>query len=319
MPNIKNALTSRLPGLLRGTREFGQRFGVNINPNHFYSEIPNFRHLRATDYWRKPMTMFGVLGSDTKIQIETARACTAPYLDVLRSRNIYQESSKLNGEAGFGPNECDLLYCFVRSRKPNKIIQVGCGVSTVTTLLAVADEPGYEPQVVCIEPYPSKFLTQMNAEGKVHLLPEMAQTVALDKLTDLQHGDLLFVDSTHTLKPGSEVPILICEVLPRLTPGVFAHFHDIAFPYNYNPWILENRLLFHRETTLLYGYLVNNPTIAIDMCMSMMQFDELAAMRQILPNFKPGEHDRGIVAKEGDFPESIYLKLLDPYAPESVK
>jgi predicted O-methyltransferase YrrM len=312
MPNIKHAITSRLPKLLRGTLEFGQRFGVNITPNHFYSEIPNFRHLRSTNYWRKPMTMYGILGSDTKPQIEAARACTTPYLDVLRSRNIHQESSRLNGEAGFGPNECDLLYSFIRSRKPNKVIQVGCGVSTATIQLAVADEPGYRPEVVCVEPYPSEFLKRSRTEGKITLLAEMAQTVPFESLTDLEPGDLLFVDSTHTLKPGSEVPILIGEILPRLKPGVFAHFHDIAFPYNYNPWILDNRLFFHRETTLLYGYLVNNPTITIDMCMSMMQFNELDAMKQILPNFKPGEHDRGVLTKDGDFPESIYLKILAP-------
>jgi hypothetical protein len=258
------------------------------------------------------MTMYGILGTDTKSQIEAARACTAPYLDVLRSRNIHQESSRLNGEAGFGPNECDLLYAFIRSRKPQKVIQVGCGVSTATIQLAVADEAGYSPEVVCVEPYPSDFLKRSQSEGKISLLAEMAQTVPFETLTNLEPGDLLFVDSTHTLKPGSEVPILIGEILPRLKPGVFAHFHDIAFPYNYNPWILDNRVFFHRETTLLYGYLVNNPTIAIDMCMSMMQFDELETMKQVLPNFKPGEHDRGVLTKDGDFPESIYLKILAP-------
>jgi predicted O-methyltransferase YrrM len=312
MANLRAAITSRLPRLLRWTLECGQRFGVNITPNHFYSEIPNFRHLRSTDYWRKPMTMRGILGSDVGAQIASARACTEPYLDVLRSRNIHEEASRLNGEAGFGRNECDLLYCFIRSRKPAKIIQVGCGVSTVVATLAAADEPEYRPQIVCVEPYPTENLKQLDREGKITLLTEMAQTVALEKLSDLEPGDLLFVDSTHTLKPGSEVPILIGEVLPRLVPGVYAHFHDIAFPYNYNPFILDNRLFYHRETTMLYAYLVNNPTIEIDFCMSMMQFDRLEEMKELLPNFRPGEHDRGVLTTHGDFPESVYLRVLDP-------
>ena len=62
MANLKAAITSRLPRILRWMLECGQRFGVNITPNHFYSEIPDFRHLRSTDYWRKPMTMHGILG-----------------------------------------------------------------------------------------------------------------------------------------------------------------------------------------------------------------------------------------------------------------
>ena len=312
MANIKHAIKSRMPGMLRGMLEFGQRFGVNITPNHFYSEIPNFRHLRSTDYWRKPMTMYGILGCDTDAQIASARACTEPYQDVFRSRNIHREASELNGEPGFGRVECDFFYGYLRSRKPSKIVQVGCGVSTAVAVLAAADEPEYQPQIVCVEPYPTDILQQFDREGKIQLLPEMAQTVALETFTDLAAGDLLFVDSTHTLKPGSEVPILIGEVLPRLCPGVCAHFHDIAFPYNYNPFVLDNRLFYHRETTMLYGYMVNNPTIAVEMSLSMMQFSELDAMRALLPNFSPGEHDRGIMTSPGHFPESIYLKILDP-------
>ncbi len=314
MANIKHAIKSRLPKALRGLLEMGQRLGVNISPNHFYSEIPDFRHLRSTDYWRTPMTMYGILGIDVAVQATAARSCTEPYLDVLRSRNIHAEASKLNGEPGFGRVECDFFYCYLRSRQPAKIIQIGCGVSTAVALLAAADEPDYQPNIVCVEPYPTEILKKLDREAKIQLLPEMAQTVSLETLTDLNSGDLLFVDSTHTLKPGSEVPILIGEVLPRLQPGVFAHFHDIAFPYNYNPFILDNRLFYHRETTMLYGYLVNNPTIAIDVSLSMMQFDELAAMKEMLPNFAPGEHDRGVLTSPGHFPSSTYLRVLDSAA-----
>lgn len=311
MLNVRNAISSRLPGALRGILEFGQRFGVNISPNHFYSEIPDFRHLKRSDYWRQPMTMYGILGCDTTEQLAAARQCIEPYLDVLRTRNIHAEASGMNGEAGFGRNECDLFYCFLRSRKPQKVIQVGCGVSTAVAVLAAGDEPGYHPEILCVEPYPTSFLKLLAKEGKISLLHEMAQKVALEELTSLDSGDLLFVDSTHTLKPGSEVPILIGEVLPRLVPGVYAHFHDIAFPYNYNPFVLDDRLFFHRETTMLYAYLVNNPTIEIDMCMSMMQFADEEAMKGIMPNFIPGKHDRGIKISEGAFPESIYLRILN--------
>lgn len=308
MANWKHAVKSRLPGVLRGVLEAGQRLGVNITPNHFYSEIPDFRHLRSTDYWRKPMTMHGIEGSDPSVQIETARACVEPYRETLVARNIHAEATALNGEPGFGRVECDVFYCYLRARQPRKIIQVGCGVSTAVAILAADDEPGYQPEIVCVEPYPTEVLQRFDREGKITLLPELAQSVSLDTLADLDAGDLLFVDSTHTLKPGSEVPILIGEVLPRLKPGTLAHFHDIAFPYNYNPYLLHDRLFYHRETTMLYAYLVNNPTMAIEISLSMMQFAELDAMQQLLPNFVPGEHDRGVMTAPGHFPESIYLK-----------
>lgn len=314
MPNLKSAITSRLPRFLRWSLECGQRLGVNITPNHFYSEIPDFRQLRCSDFWRKPMTMYGILGSDTGTQFAAMRDCTEPYLEVLRTRNIHSEASRLNGESGYGRNECDLFYCFVRRRKPAKILQVGCGVSTAVATLAAEDEPDYQPEIVCVEPFPTKYLTQLDRAGKITLVPEMAQKVSLETLAELAAGDLLFVDSTHTLKPGSEVPILIGEVLPRLKAGVFAHFHDIAFPYNYNPFILDNRLFYHRETTMLYAYLVHNPTVSIDISMSMMQFADAEAMKELLPNFRPGAHDRGVMTSSGDFPSATYLRILDPSA-----
>ena len=110
MANLRTVITSRLPRFLRWTLECGQRFGVNITPNHFYSEIPNFRHLRSTDYWRKPMTMQGILGSDTGPQIAASRACTEPYLDVLQSRNIHEEASRLNDDSSVGASVGDLLF-----------------------------------------------------------------------------------------------------------------------------------------------------------------------------------------------------------------
>src|SRR5207249_4543131 len=110
----------------------------------------------------------------------------------------------------------------------------------------------YDPNLVCIDPYPTQYLKSAATEGRISLIAKKAQEVDLSTFTDLQHGDLLFVDSTHTVKPGSEVNHIILEVLPRLRTGCYVHFHDIYFPYDYQTSLL-NTVFFSGESALLHA------------------------------------------------------------------
>ena len=82
-------------------------------------------------------------------------------------------------------------------------------------------------------------------------------------------GDLLFIDSTHAVRPGSEVNYLIHEVLPRLKPGVWVHFHDIYFPYDYARDTLDGDMLFPQESTLLYAFLTGNDHFKVEASLSI--------------------------------------------------
>ena len=210
---IKNTLKS----VWRSVFEVGQAVGVDILPRHFYSQIPHIKQLRQDKSWRSPMSMHGVNASDVAQQLEFARQCvTADCAPKMADLEIHTTAIKENmQDGGYGPAEALFLYCYTRSMKPRKVIQVGCGVSTSIILRAAADA-GYKPEIVCVEPYPSQFLQSASAAGKIKLIAERAQTVNLSTLTDLQAGDLFFVDSTHTVKAGSEVNRIILEVLPRV-------------------------------------------------------------------------------------------------------
>jgi hypothetical protein len=93
------------------------------------------------------------------------------------------------------------------------VTQIGCGVSTAIVLNA-AEHARYEPEVTCLEPYPSGWLQEQASAGRIKLVDRPAQMVAFDTIAGLDIGDLLFIDSTHAVKPGSEVNYLIHEVLP---------------------------------------------------------------------------------------------------------
>jgi hypothetical protein len=120
---------------------------------------------------------------------------------------------------------------------------------------------------------------------------------------------MLFVDSTHTLKPGSEVNRLILDVLPAMPRGSVAHFHDIMFPFDYQPDVLDGGLFFWNETPLLLAYLTDNPRVRIDFSMSMLHHAHAGVIERKLPRYRPAQGDRGVQTRDGHHPSAIYLSF----------
>ncbi len=302
-----------LKRLLRRVFEVGQKtFRINILPHHFYSEVPNIAELKADDYWKQPNTMYGINGANTTEQLAFAQMCCPKELsDSLATLDVHMTAVKANGEDnGYGPIEADFLYSFIIAKQPKRVVQVGCGVSTAIILRAAADA-GYTCEVICLEPYPMEFLKRLNSEGKITLVQEKAQKVATELMTNLSPGDLFFVDSTHTVKTGSEVNKLVLEVLPRMPKGVFVHFHDIYFPFDYGRHLMSRDLFFWTESTLLYSFLTNNPRYTIRVAMSMLHYDFPSEMQKLLPAYRPQPNDFGLAVHEnGDFPCSIFLEVV---------
>lgn len=295
---------------LRRAFEVGQRLGVDVLPRHFYSEVPDLRVLRDQVDWKKPGSMTGVLGADLDTQLATLSQWMTPALrERLAIEGAAAPAQAEHGSLGFGPVEADVLHAFVASKKPSKIVQIGCGVST-SVMLRAAAETGASPEIVCVEPYPSEFLREAAEEGRLRLVAEPAQAVPLDLLTDLAEGDLLFVDSSHAVRPGSEVNRVILEVLPKLGPGRFVHFHDIYFPFDYQPGLLGNELFFSSESVLLQAYLTDNPRYEIAASLSMLHHGSPAALTGLLPNYQPAPFEQGLRVGEGHYPTSIYLKVI---------
>jgi hypothetical protein len=141
-------------------------------------------------------------------------------------------------------------------------------------------------------------------------VPRKAQKVPLEVLTELDDGDFLFIDSSHTVKPGSEVNRLILEVLPRLKRGAWVHFHDIFFPYDYQRGLLSDELFFCNESVLLQAYLTNNPRYTIRASLSMLHYAAPGELIKYLPNYHPAENEHGLKRSEDHFPASTYLQVI---------
>lgn len=299
-------------GLLHSAFRSGQRLKVDILPRHFYSAIPDVRELRTDDSWRVASELPGVRGCDLDAQLaEVSGWFGADIRSQIESEDPYERAVRANGAIGFGPAEAQLLHAFVGTRRPRRIVQVGAGVSTSVALHAAGlNEAG--TRITCVDPYPTDYLVQLADADQIDLIRQPAQSVPMETFTSLSAGDLLFVDSTHTVKTGSEVNRIILEVLPRLARGVVIHFHDITFPYDYQRNLLESALFFWEESTLLHAFLIGNSRVRILASGSMLQYGALDGLRQVLPRFNPRDHDRGLDV-EGDlrdFASSTYL-LVD--------
>jgi hypothetical protein len=117
-------------------------------------------------------------------------------------------------------------YAMVRSAKPRRIVEVGSGHSTRFMARAVADG-GLDTRITAIDPQPRASLSGLDIDW----IASPVQRVAA--FPPLGAGDILFIDSSHQLKPGSDVEFLLQAVLPMLPAGVRVHFHDIFLPDDY--------------------------------------------------------------------------------------
>jgi hypothetical protein len=301
-------------GRLHAVFEFGQRLGVDVLPRHFYSEVPDLRQLKHDRSWQRPYSLVGVRGSDVTAQLEWLREICPPELAAeLPALELHARAAVANGAVGYGTVESDLLYCVVRTLRPRRMTQIGAGASTWVTLQA-AD--GSDIDITCVDPFPTGFLAELSAAGRIALRDVPVQDVPVDELTDLGPGDVLFVDSTHTVSVGSDVNYVILEVLPRLRKGVLVHFHDITMPYDFTPTLLSRDLFFWTESVLLHAYLADNPRFEIRAGCALLHDRAREDFQAIVPTYaRPLQTDNGLAedGADGAYPSSLWLEVVaDP-------
>lgn len=135
-------------------------------------------------------------------------------------------------------------HCMIRQFEPRRILEIGSGHTTCVALDTSDRFFGGAIRVTCVEPYP-QLLKELLLPGdleRVELYPLRLQDIPLALFGSLQANDILFVDSTHVSKIGSDVNRILFDILPRVRPGVLIHFHDIFYPFEYpRDWIEEGR------------------------------------------------------------------------------
>lgn len=185
----------------------------------------------------------------------------------------------------FSYGDAFALYAFMATRRPGHIVEVGSGYSSAL-MLDARDRLALSTDLTFIEPESARLKELVSPEdlGFVSFLEQRVQDVSLDPFLDLDPGDLLFIDSSHVVKTGSDVLHLYLEVLPRLAKGVFVHIHDIFFPFEYpQAWLEEGR--FWNEAYFLRSLLQDSPRYRIRWFNDYLRRVHGAEVAQLLPTW----------------------------------
>lgn len=278
-------------------------------PNHYYAPVADVLDLEESkQYWARRSSMLGI-DVDLRRQGELLRQTVMPFQAEYFGNRAFLEGQERGYGPGFGFIEAQCYHGVLRALKPRRIIEVGAGVSThcAQEALRLNGAGGAVAAITVIEPYPSDFLRRSG----VQLIEDQVQRVAPSIFESLTAGDILFIDSTHAVKPGGDVVYLYLEVLPRLKPGVVVHIHDIYFPYLHQPDLLHT-LFQWNETALLQALMTSNPRLSILFCLSHLHYDAPALLREVFPEYTPAPTlPTGLNPADGKghFPASIYLRV----------
>ena len=278
--------------------KFGLRLKLIILPDYYYVPVSNILELNKDRSWQKKSNLEGI-EINVGRQLQNLRKIVLPFKEEYKNGDLNDEAVKLNAGPGFGVIEAQALYGVIRYYCPKKIIEIGSGVSTYMMISAGAKS------ITCVEPYPSNFLKK---NTNIKLVKKKLQHCDEKIFEDLSHGDFLFVDSTHTLKIGSDISKIYLDIIPKLKPGVIIHIHDIYFPYNFSR-DANNTMFQELETQMLQALLINNSKIEILFCMSHLHYENTTELKKIFPMYEPQKDYNGISIDEGKgfFPSSIYL------------
>lgn len=267
-------------------------------PGHFYSPHPLIEDIEAgySDWIRLYST---TLGLDLNMDCQRAHLRAAFDSDLVASfpAELTSGSRYYTNNSFFRFGDAQALFALAGIFRPARVIEVGCGYSTACWLDST-DRLGLSTSLVCVEPYPDRLeqlLSPQELTERVQLLRCPVQDVSLEYFETLQENDVLFIDSTHVAKAGSDVIYLLFQVLPRLRPGVLVHFHDIFWPFEYpKDWLLEGRSW--NEAYLLRAFLTFNSAFEI------VRFNSFLASE--LPDVFAGQ-DRRFLTDHG---ASIWLR-----------
>lgn len=230
--------------------------GVFPIRDHYYEPMFNPRHLRRS--LREDRMLPGI-DFNERGQLELLERFR--FGEELKGfpREKRGELEYYYNNPNFGPGDAEFLHGLIRLYKPSTILEIGSGMSTLMARNAVAanrrDDPSYRCRHVCIEPYEMPWLGDVDG---VEVLRKPVEDIDRRKFAELGKNDILFIDSSHVIRPQGDVVVEYLEILPTLRPGVLVHIHDIFTPKDYpDEWVLE-QVRFWNEQYLVEAFLSFN-------------------------------------------------------------
>jgi hypothetical protein len=252
---------------LLNSEEFERRKSARlfVPPGHFYSPIVDIDQVRPLFNRPEMPNRLPGISLDPLAMAELWQQFLPFLKDIPFPEDPAQGFRYSFRNPAFSYGDGSILYAMLRHFRPRRLVEVGSGHSSACAMDTIDHHLDGNVQVTFIEPHPELLLEVLGKEtaNRVTIHAACVQDIDLATFTDLEAGDFLFIDSTHVLKTGSDVCHELFNVLPALKPGVFIHFHDIFWPFEYGAdWVLrENRSW--NEIYALRAFLMYNDAFEI--------------------------------------------------------
>lgn len=183
----------------------------------------------------------------------------------------------------FESGDAEYWYQLIRLKKPKNIFEVGSGNSTLMAINAInknnEEDGSYQCKHICIEPYEMPWLEQTN----VSVVREKVENLEVSFFAELEEGDILFIDSSHIIRPEGDVLFEFLQLLPILKKGVIVHIHDIFSPRNYLDTWIGNEVRFWNEQYLLEAFLTHNTSWSIMGSLNYLHHNHYDELKKICP------------------------------------
>jgi hypothetical protein len=213
-----------------------------VSPGHFYSPIPSTEDIERA-ITTAPASYRGIDLREGQ-QLALLEKLSRYYAEIPFPAEKNERFRFAFHNPSYSWGDAIILFCMIRELKPRRILEIGSGHTSA--LILDTNERCFDGGIECIfvEPHPELLLSLLrpNEDHEPRLISRKLQDVNLELFDALEAGDILFVDSSHVVKAGSDCRLLFSDILPRLNPGILIHFHDVFDRFEYPPeWLREGR------------------------------------------------------------------------------
>ena len=256
-------------------RKFKLLRKLSILPGHFYSPVVMPGELKGyeNEIFNFNKSLDGIELNENK-QMELLNAIKSFYSELPFTYDKVPERRYYYNNDYFSYNSAIELFGIIRHYKPNRIIEIGSGFSS--SLMLDTNDLFMNGSMACtfIDPYPERLISLLNERDKIrhHIYAKKIQDIDLNIFSELKENDILFIDSSHVSKTGSDLNKIIFEILPVLSKGVIIHFHDVFYPFEYPAnWVLSPGGFGWNENYILRAFLMYNSNFEILLFNSYME------------------------------------------------
>jgi Methyltransferase domain len=246
----------------RLAREAAGRLGLQIVLKTYYSPIPDLASL-PDGVWTRRDPMRGI-DFDLDAQMSFVEsALSEPLRALVWGRDVAAGHAYEPVNDSYPVPDARVLYAMIRHLRPKLVVELGSGQTTRVAVQACRENArdGAHTRVRAFDPFPT--VVDDSLPGLTELSRVRAQDVPDEVFAELRSGDVLLVDTTHSVKIASDVNHIFLRVLPLLEEGVIVHVHDIFLPYEYPRFFFEDYALYWAEQYLLQAFLAFNSSFEV--------------------------------------------------------